>query len=1011
MTDDRVSELYYGRIMASATQEACRQRIHWMCSQAIGQDVLDVGCSEGIASILLGRDGFNVTGIDVDAAAIDYARNDLENQTANVKQNVSFETVSLDGLTSPDESFDSILLGEILEHQTQPQRMLKTVHRLLRPDGRIIITVPFGVHPHPEHVQTFYISNFIALIAPFFSIDQLCILDRYLCITAAGKSTSQKNKSSIANDTAHLLKISEEAFNYIEEKHDQQREAGTKRIERLQEDLDGARGVNKQAEQAIQAIARNIQAFCDDIAQRTHSSHRRDSAGHDNPQLTAALAQTRKTALQLLTRGATQPDTIAEMAVTLQRLHTDLADAQRCEIDGVRRRAQQEAERLKAKLQRTNEQAVHWKGECERRMAEVRYRLGDALVRACTCPKDFAALPFRIIKLFVDGLARRRERRLFEQDDLQPSRRPITPDTGDAAQQTSTRQTLTHAATAPRLTFTPVQHPQREPRSPVKAAAIMDEFTSECFRDECHLIPIKPDDWKDRIEAEKPDFLFVESAWKGNALSWHKLIEKADDPDKGHLLELVQGCKKKGIPTVFWNKEDPPNFRHFIFAASHFDYIFTTDEACIPRYREHVEHDHVYAMPFAAQPTIHHPIGSGGDRPGTVCFAGTWYNQKHADRRADMDTLLRPALRHGLHIYDRMHGFALNDNYRFPDEYQHAIQGSLTYPEMVDAYKKYRIFLNVNSVKNSPTMFSRRVLELLACGTAVISNWSLAIEQLLGPNSVAMADTPDEIAAWLEALLENDHLRDQMVLRGQRRIFTEHTYQLRLQQILETIGLSSNKPTHRIAVVACASDTAEANSVIDSYTRQAFEHKSLVLALKGHQADADGIRQRLSQVPHASCLIVDDTSSTGECLNKAIRQSSATHVSVFTADAFYGRHFLTDLMSAFVYADADIVGKAAYFTYNDKQNRLLVHSPRQEHTFVQHIPAGAMLARHDIFDKIGFSHDDAGLGAFAQSCTTAGLKLYAADRFNYATTPSDVDGRVSTRTVALVTDFRPYVDV
>ena len=47
------------------------------------------------------------------------------------------------------------------------------------------------------------------------------------------------------------------------------------------------------------------------------------------------------------------------------------------------------------------------------------------------------------------------------------------------------------------------------------------------------------------------------------------------------------------------------------------------------------------------------------------------------------------------------------------------------------AYRAYKIFLNVNSVHESPTMFSRRVFELLSSYTNVLSTPSVGITEIL----------------------------------------------------------------------------------------------------------------------------------------------------------------------------------------------------------------------------------------------------------------------------------------
>jgi SAM-dependent methyltransferase len=60
----------------------------------------------------------------------------------------------------PDASVDCALLTEVLEHCPEPQRVLTEVHRVLKPEGFLFITVPFiwPIHdvPHDEFRYTPY---------------------------------------------------------------------------------------------------------------------------------------------------------------------------------------------------------------------------------------------------------------------------------------------------------------------------------------------------------------------------------------------------------------------------------------------------------------------------------------------------------------------------------------------------------------------------------------------------------------------------------------------------------------------------------------------------------------------------------------------------------------------------------------------------------------------------------------------------------------------------------------
>ncbi|WP_371858334.1 glycosyltransferase, partial [Pseudomonas sp. FW215-L1] len=46
---------------------------------------------------------------------------------------------------------------------------------------------------------------------------------------------------------------------------------------------------------------------------------------------------------------------------------------------------------------------------------------------------------------------------------------------------------------------------------------------------------------------------------------------------------------------------------------------------------------------------------------------------------------------------------------------------------MLSAYRSFKIFLNVNSVTSSPSMCARRIFEIAASGTAVVSTESAAL--------------------------------------------------------------------------------------------------------------------------------------------------------------------------------------------------------------------------------------------------------------------------------------------
>lgn len=55
---DRVNERYYGEINSEESHEATRTRIHWMCREATGKRILDIGCSQELPPFCWGGKAF-----------------------------------------------------------------------------------------------------------------------------------------------------------------------------------------------------------------------------------------------------------------------------------------------------------------------------------------------------------------------------------------------------------------------------------------------------------------------------------------------------------------------------------------------------------------------------------------------------------------------------------------------------------------------------------------------------------------------------------------------------------------------------------------------------------------------------------------------------------------------------------------------------------------------------------------------------------------------------------------
>src|SRR5699024_11553568 len=118
----------------------------WICAQAHGSRILDVGCSQGITSILLGREGKQVTGIDLLEKAITYAREQLELEEPMTQENVEFVQANFINEDFKDEKFDSIVFGEVLEHISDPIPFLEKAASLLNIKVELVVPLPLEIN-------------------------------------------------------------------------------------------------------------------------------------------------------------------------------------------------------------------------------------------------------------------------------------------------------------------------------------------------------------------------------------------------------------------------------------------------------------------------------------------------------------------------------------------------------------------------------------------------------------------------------------------------------------------------------------------------------------------------------------------------------------------------------------------------------------------------------------------------------------------------------------------------
>lgn len=321
----------------------------------------------------------------------------------------------------------------------------------------------------------------------------------------------------------------------------------------------------------------------------------------------------------------------------------------------------------------------------------------------------------------------------------------------------------------------------------VRVGLVSDDLTSSALAAEVRTVHLTPQNFRAILTRRQVDFVFVESAWLGYKKSWqYKIASYPSHPDRTNeaLIELVHTARDAGIPCMFWNKEDSVHFERFIDSARWFSAIYTVDENTLPRYAEATRGQaRLGVLPFAVQPRIHDGQRRA-DPVSRLCFVGSYTCNMHFERKARQEMLFSAASAWGLDIFDR-NSRRRNHIYRYPSFPRTKIYPAVSYERTPRIYQEYVGSLNVNTVEDSRTMFSRRLVEIMASGGLAITTPSASVSHLFKDCCHVVHSRSDAVQLF-ERLSRGRSPRDAaLISHGREVVFKNHLWVHRLQMLEE----------------------------------------------------------------------------------------------------------------------------------------------------------------------------------------------------------------------------------
>ncbi|WP_326909994.1 class I SAM-dependent methyltransferase [Sedimentibacter sp. MB31-C6] len=114
--------------------------------------VLDIGCGAGGKTVFYASQGVKkIIGVEI----LGKYKKEAEDLAIKYKMENKFEFVCSDASDTPfeDETFDTIIMNDAMEHVDEPEKVLKECYRILKKNGKLYLNFPPYNHPYGAHLS------------------------------------------------------------------------------------------------------------------------------------------------------------------------------------------------------------------------------------------------------------------------------------------------------------------------------------------------------------------------------------------------------------------------------------------------------------------------------------------------------------------------------------------------------------------------------------------------------------------------------------------------------------------------------------------------------------------------------------------------------------------------------------------------------------------------------------------------------------------------------------------
>ncbi|MGH3392413.1 MAG: glycosyltransferase family 2 protein [Actinomadura sp.] len=246
-----------------------------------------------------------------------------------------------------------------------------------------------------------------------------------------------------------------------------------------------------------------------------------------------------------------------------------------------------------------------------------------------------------------------------------------------------------------------------------------------------------------------------------------------------------------------------------------------------------------------------------------------------------------------------------------------------------------------------PVAAVRVLAGLAAAGVPLYASHIPVWTQALGP----------EIANLITSVGEHDLVddlsREEYSIRLRRAALRAHSAQARWRHLATAAGLPVAEPP-QVSVILCTRRPDFLDFALRQIARQRNVRLELVLTLHGIAADRPEVKAAVADFRHPITVVeVPADTPFGVALNSGVARASGRYLAKWDDDDWYGPEHLSDMLLAFSYSGADLVGCLSQLVYLEQIDLTVLCPGGASERVSRYISGGTLVMERHIFDAVG----------------------------------------------------------